>query len=196
MLSEDFCAHKTLSLKFIQIFADDHGTFYLVFAVFFTNCYNSNELPQLGMCSSAVAATFGALLITSAVVRKPSEASFGLALWRAGKPLLCRNTTVWIFNRDPILKWGRFTWNDQILCSTVVNDSKGPDVDSVTPQSYDVFRPDGSRNICSICGARVNFWRPFTLNSSHLCCTNGLGEASKLTLSPGARNRRHAAGLA
>jgi len=27
-------------------------------------------------------------MITSLVVRKPSEISFGLALWRAGKPLL------------------------------------------------------------------------------------------------------------
>jgi len=40
------------------------------------------------VCSSAVAATCGALLIiTSPVVRKPSEISFGLALWCAGKPL-------------------------------------------------------------------------------------------------------------
>jgi len=41
-------------------------------------------------CSSAVAATCGALIITSLVVRKPSEI-FGLAVWRAGKPLHKQN---------------------------------------------------------------------------------------------------------
>jgi len=38
-------------------------------------------------CISEVTATCGAPMITSPVVRKPSEVSFGLALWRAGKPL-------------------------------------------------------------------------------------------------------------
>jgi len=36
-------------------------------------------------CSSAVPTTYGALIITSPVVWKPSEISFGLALWHAGK---------------------------------------------------------------------------------------------------------------
>jgi len=40
-------------------------------------------------CSSAVPTTYGALIITSPVVRKPSEISFGLALWHAGKLLQC-----------------------------------------------------------------------------------------------------------
>ena len=39
------------------------------------------------MCSSAVAATCSTLTITSPMVRKPSDISFGLALCRAGKPL-------------------------------------------------------------------------------------------------------------
>jgi len=31
MLLSEFCAHKILSLKFVQIYADDKGTFCLIF---------------------------------------------------------------------------------------------------------------------------------------------------------------------
>ena len=31
VLSEDFCAHKIMSVKFLQIFADDQGTFCIFF---------------------------------------------------------------------------------------------------------------------------------------------------------------------
>jgi len=44
-------------------------------------------------CSSAAAAACGALIVTSPVVWKPSEISFDLVLWRAGKPLLCYEAT-------------------------------------------------------------------------------------------------------
>ena len=47
--SESFCAHKILSLKFMQIFADNHGAFCLVFAFSFTSCYNPNVSQQFGM---------------------------------------------------------------------------------------------------------------------------------------------------
>ena len=40
-------------------------------------------------CSNAVPTTYGALIITSPLVRKTSEISFGLALWHAGKLLQC-----------------------------------------------------------------------------------------------------------
>ena len=47
-----------------------------------------------------MAATCGALRLTSPVVRKPSKISFGLALWCAGKPLLyCLNYAVWQTDR-------------------------------------------------------------------------------------------------
>jgi len=47
--SEDFCAPRVPSLKFMQIFADDQGTFCLVLAFSFTSCNNSNAVPQFAM---------------------------------------------------------------------------------------------------------------------------------------------------
>jgi len=50
VLSNDYCDRKTLSLEFMQIFADDQGTFCLVFAFYFTSCKLQFEcLPYFGM---------------------------------------------------------------------------------------------------------------------------------------------------
>jgi len=49
VLSEDFCAHKILSLKFMQMFSHIQGAFCLVFVFSFTSYYNSNVSPQFGM---------------------------------------------------------------------------------------------------------------------------------------------------
>jgi len=46
-------------------------------------------------CSGMVATTCGTLTITSPVVQNPLEISFGLALWRTGKPLFWRSEFFW-----------------------------------------------------------------------------------------------------
>jgi len=46
VLSDYFCAHKIMSLKFMQSFADNQITFCLIFAFSFISCYNSNLLSQ------------------------------------------------------------------------------------------------------------------------------------------------------